>query len=110
MPKQQPFDALIKFRCFKELVARMMRLAERNRRDYADMLRIAMEDYAEDQEKSLKLGPITNSEVAFYFTASQGKARRLGKGQWARDPTGHKERSIARSESSKTRLAQREKT
>jgi hypothetical protein len=53
-------DALIKFRCQKELELRLERIANHpsNRRKLADLLRLVMEDYATEQEQRLGLGPV----------------------------------------------------
>lgn len=70
MPKQQPYDALIKVRCYKELVARIARVAAERKRAYADMLRVGFEEYADTQEKALKLKQITPVEVEQFYNST----------------------------------------
>lgn len=67
MPNDESFDSLIKFRCYKELVARTERLAKRAKRNHPDWLRLAMEDHATEQEKALGLSPITEQEIGLYL-------------------------------------------
>lgn len=70
MPKQQPYDALIKARCYKELVARIARVAAERKRAYADMLRVGFEEYADAQEKALRLKEITPSETEQFYNST----------------------------------------
>lgn len=60
------FDALVGIRLSSELKARYIRLArqpEHRGRDVADLMRIAIEDYCDEQEKILGMKPITKEEV-----------------------------------------------
>jgi hypothetical protein len=65
------YDALIKFRCMKELVTRLHRLAEKNRRSPSDFYRFIMAEYADQQEKLLKLPPMTPAESDRYLLAAE---------------------------------------
>jgi hypothetical protein len=52
-------DDLIKFRAPSHLVKRLARIAEKLRREPADLYRLIMEDYCEAEEKKLNLPPPT---------------------------------------------------
>jgi hypothetical protein len=67
MPKEEPFDDEIKFRCYKALVARSVRLAKKARRKHADWLRLGMDDYLNIEEKKLGLPQITPKEIEVYL-------------------------------------------
>lgn len=55
-----PLDALIKFRCKQSLADRLEAIANhpKVRRDVPDLLRIALSDYADNQERELGLCPL----------------------------------------------------
>jgi hypothetical protein len=67
-------DAVIKFRCRKDILSRIERLAGRHRRDLSDLLRIIVEDYAAAEEKRLGLPPMSASDQAFYLLAAEEPA------------------------------------
>lgn len=72
------FDSLIKFRCERELQARVLRLSKHpsNRgRDFADLCRIAMEDYCAAEEERLRLKPISSVEIIEYLAVLEGERR-----------------------------------
>lgn len=107
------FDALVGLRITRELQARYQRLArqpEHRGRDVADLMRMALEDWCDDQERILKLLPITPEEVEEFtnlilaersqrsgatprppvrpVTYTKGKAGATGKGGTPRKPRG----------------------
>lgn len=55
------FDSVLNFRCHKDLVARLERIAKLLRRRDPDLYRLALEDYAAAQEAELGLQPIEDS-------------------------------------------------
>lgn len=63
--KRANYDALIRFRCHSLLILRLERIASEQKRDPADMYRLAMEEYADEKEKKLKLPPITEASISF---------------------------------------------
>jgi len=65
---------ILRFRCSRELKARFMRIAKEDRRDPSDLGRIMLEDYCTQQERELKLSPITPREVALFAPAEEQPA------------------------------------
>lgn len=64
------FDEVLRARVERDIKARLARLArqpEHRGRDESDLLRIAVEDYCNAEEKRLRMKPITPEEVDAYY-------------------------------------------
>ncbi len=57
--KRDNYDATIRFRCHSGLEQRLLTIAEKLKREPSDLYRLAMSDYAEAEERRLKIGPYT---------------------------------------------------
>lgn len=88
-----PLDALIKFRCEQSLEDRLLRIAAKERRELANLLRIALEDYAAEQERKLGLAdtmrdaPLSPEAAAMLQEAERKIATRTTEGTaWTAAP------------------------
>lgn len=73
----ESFDAMIKFRCSRELTARLSRIISHpeHMRTLPNLARKVMEAFADQEEKRLKLAPITQHEIERFLEKASKKEK-----------------------------------